>query len=351
MMNSRTHQLRLVHRCLLGAAGLALSSGTAQAQSDWTKRFRIGLVTALNIEAEFSLVGDFGVSGVSPGQPGVGGLNHTYDDGQVLIDATGNAGGFTSNWGYQNASQYDATAHTLTFHGTRSFDQSGSQSSVTDEPYFGLDLAYGGRLADIAAGVLGWEFGFAFVPLRLEDAAPQTVSAQRVEHRFSTGGIVLPGAPYNGGASGIGPVIGDIATEAALSATTGQLTGSRLMEANLLDFRLGPNLQWHLGGRWAMSVAGGAVLRLVTGDYSFNEQIVFASGGVANNAGGFGATEFVYGGYGEAMLYYRTEEAAEIFVGAQYVSTGDMTFSGEGREARLKLGNGLFFTAGVHWIF
>ena len=63
MMNARTHQLRLVHRCLLGAAGLALSSGTAQAQSDWTKRFRIGLVTALNIEAEFSLVGDFGVSG------------------------------------------------------------------------------------------------------------------------------------------------------------------------------------------------------------------------------------------------------------------------------------------------
>ncbi len=338
---------------LLGAAGLVLGHGTAQAQDQpsWTKRFRLGLIAGLNIETEFSLGGDFDVSGTNPGAPGVGGLNHTYDDGYVLLDDTGNAGGFTSNWGYDSASQYDPVTDSLTFHGTTSFSQAGSSSTASDEPYYGLDLAYGGRLMEAARGVLGWEFGFTFLPAKFEDASPLPVTARRVEHRFSTEGVILPQAPYSGGSGGVGPVIGDVAEEVSNTSTTGILTGTRRLEANIMDFRLGPNLQWHLGGRWAASLGGGFALGLVTGDYSFDETIVFESGGTASNQGDFSSTEVVYGGYAEALIYFRAEERSEIYIGAQYVSLGDATFSGVGREARIKLGNGVYLTAGIHWIF
>ena len=39
-----------------------------------------------------------------------------YDDGYVLTDISGNAGGLTTYWGYQNASQYQADANTIVFH-------------------------------------------------------------------------------------------------------------------------------------------------------------------------------------------------------------------------------------------
>ncbi len=352
MNKPRTDQFPL-GGCLCGAAGLMLCSTATQAQENpsWTKRFRLGLVAGINLEAEFSLGGAFGVSGVDPGLPGIGGVNHSYDDGYVRLDDTGNAGGYTSNWGYQDSSQYDPTGETLTFRGTTSFNQAGSTATATDEPYYGLDLAYGGRLMEAANGVLGWEFGFMFLPATFEDREPHQVTAQRVVHRFITAGIVLPQAPYNGGTSGVGPVIGDVADELSGETTTGTLTGSRTVEANVMDFRLGPNLQWHLGGRWSASVGGGFALGLVTGDYSFDESIAYESGGTASNSGEFSSTELVYGGYAEALVYFRAEENSEIYVGARYVSMGDATFSGGGREVRLKLGNGLFLAAGIHWIF
>lgn len=340
-------------RCLLAAAGVMFCSAAAQAQENpsWTKRFRLGLVVGINLEAEFSLGGDFGVSGVAPGLPGVGGGDHSYDDGYVRLDDTGNAGGYTSNWGYRDSSQYDPAAETLTFRGTTSFSQTGSTATATDEPYYGLDLAYGGRVMEAAGGVLGWEFGFMFLPATFENREPHQVTAQRVVHRFSTAGIVLPQAPYNGGTSGVGPVIGDVAEELPGETTTGTLTGSRTVEANVMDFRLGPNLQWHLGGRWAASVGGGFALGLVTGNYSFDESLAYESGGTTSNSGTLSSTELVYGGYAEALVYFRAEENSEIYVGARYVSMGDATFSGGGREVRLKLGNGLFLAAGIHWIF
>lgn len=352
-MSTRRPVQTITRGCLLGAAGLVASSAAAQGQDgpSWTKRFRLGVVAAVNLEAELSIGGDFAVSEIDPGVPGVGGVNHNYDDGYVRLDDTGNAGGYTSNWGYENASQYDPVNETLTFHGTTSFSQAGSSSTAGDELYYGLDLAYGGRLMDFAHGVLGWELGFTFLPVDFEDRDPLPVTARRVEHRFSTAGVVLPQAPYNGGASGVGPVIGDVAEEVSSTTTTGLLTGSRELEAGVFDFRLGPNLQWHLGGRWAASLGGGFALGLVNGEYSFDETIVFASGDTAENRGRFDATEVVYGGYAEALLYFRAEDRSEIYVGVQYVGLGDVTFTGGGREARLRLGSGLHLAAGIHWIF
>ena len=41
----------------------------------------------------------------NPGPPIGGRLNRCYDDGYVYVDSTGNAGGYTAYWGYQESAQ------------------------------------------------------------------------------------------------------------------------------------------------------------------------------------------------------------------------------------------------------
>lgn len=349
-MTSRILTRRWPRALLLGSAGMTLGAGAAHAEGDWTRRFRVGLVTAVNVEAEFTFGGAFNLSGNNPGAPGVSGVDHFYDNGQVRVDDTGNAGGYTTFWSYQDAGQYDALNETLTFNGTTSFALQGSDVTNTEEPYFGLDLAYGGRLTDVGTGVLGWEFGFSVMPMNFEDTDPHPVLAERVTHRFSTAGIVVPQAPYSGSSSGIGPAISDVATEIGTSISPGLLTGSRELEALYFDFRLGPNLQWHLGGRWAASLGGGVAMGLVSGEYTFNEQIEF-NNGTTLNRGGESSTKLTFGGWGEGMIYWRSDQKAELYLGVQYSALGDATFGSGGREVRLKLGNGIRFLAGIHWIF
>src|SRR4051812_15285073 len=79
-----------------GLVGLALLASHARAEEpydpSWTKNFRVGALTGLGIKGQIKLRGSLGGSGNNP-------ANGTYDDGYVRGDATGNAGGQTSNWG------------------------------------------------------------------------------------------------------------------------------------------------------------------------------------------------------------------------------------------------------------
>ena len=80
------------------------------------------------------------VGGVNPG-PASGGADHTYNDGYVLVDSSGNAGGLTWNWGYQNASQ--VVGPNMQFNAIQSSSPSGSAvNEVSDNPQYGAELTY-----------------------------------------------------------------------------------------------------------------------------------------------------------------------------------------------------------------
>ena len=70
---------------------------------DWTRHFRLGALVGLNISANFSENGHFGSS------PGAG----YFSNGYVLPDATGDKN-YTSNWGYNNASQLNGSTLNMT---------------------------------------------------------------------------------------------------------------------------------------------------------------------------------------------------------------------------------------------
>ena len=324
-------------------------------EGDWPRHFRVGALVGMNIKADFNVNGSFGVSGSNPGEAGPAGRgkNHFYDDGYVLVDDTGNAGGVTTYWGYQNAGQYNAAAQTLTFHSASAYSTSGS-ASVDGDMQLGLDLAYGGHLFRYGRALVGWEFGFAWLPISIKDNHPLTATATRTVHRFNTGGSIVPEPPpYNGSFGSDGyPTIQDepaaLPDEVVGGAT---ITGSRQLDVTLYNFRLGPTVHLELNPKLALSLSGGAAMGIISGDLKHNETIVFSDSSTASNRGGMSNTELVYGGYLSATLMYHVEDQGDIYIGAQFMPLGRAKFNGVDRDASLDVSGGLYLSAGFNWPF
>jgi len=333
---------------LLGALALTVAAEDQEEDEGWTRHFRVGMQIGLNLKAEFSATGQFGLSGHPAGAAGGG--DHIYDDGYVKVDQTGNAGGYTSYWGYNSPSQYDPVAHTLTLHSAQSFTYNGN-SSGKDDPYLGLDAAYGGQLFRWGQAQIGWELGFAFLPISIQGSHQSPSVLNRTVQTFDTGGIVVPTAPYNGGPSGLGPLIQDNASNSQTDTVPGTVNVTSTLDADLYNIRLGPTATWQFGGRWTLEASAGFAAGIVAADCHFAESIVLADGSHAGGNARIGATDFVYGGYAAAMLAYRIEKQGDIYIGAQFMPMGDALVSGAGRQARLDLGEGVYLSAGLHWPF
>ena len=109
---------------------------------------------------------------------------------------------YTSYWGYNNASQYDAAAQTLTMHATASYSTVGN-STEDGGPSPGFEMAYGDNLWYWKHARVGWELGFGLLPLNFKDNYSQAANVNQTDYNYSTAGISLfPDAPYLGGPSG-----------------------------------------------------------------------------------------------------------------------------------------------------
>jgi hypothetical protein len=344
--------MKIESRCVLLSASFALLACGAEGQENWTRNFRVGLLLGVNVSADFNTGGQFGL-GSQAGDPTIPKTNHEYDDGYVRVDDTGNARNLTGYWGYENPSQF--ANNTLTFHKAESVDiTSASSSGKDDSPYFGLDVAYGGTLRQSGRMRFGWEAGFGFLPISIKDSRPLFATSMGTIHTYPTetpdGPIIPPTAPYHGGSSGEGePLISDTGTAQA-DTSSGPLTGTRTLDVHLFTLRGGPTFYWHLHPRWAVSASAGGAVGLVTGDYRFDETVSFGTSST-HVSGKFGKTEFTYGGYVSALALFHLQPDADLFVGAQFMPMTEVTFKQGGREARLDLGTGLYFTAGINWPF
>lgn len=326
---------------------------TSRQEETWPRHFRVGALLGLNLKADFRLTGSgpFTVTGGQPG-PATSGIDHFYDDGYVRVDATGNAGdngGYTSYWGYNNSGQ--DIGGSLLFHSAKTFVGSGSaQEAGGALP--GVDVAYGGQLFNFHSAQVGWELGFGWLSVDIENKRPISIVATRTVHSYSTAGIIVPDAPYNGGfGPGSAPTIGAMPEALADDTETGGLTGTRL-EASLYALRFGPTLHWELPRRFAVQAGGGVAAGFVTGELNLDETLRFEDGSSArNNGGSFSDSKFVYGGYVGGTLMYHAEKHGDFYLGVQYMPLGSATFSGGGREAKLNMSGGIYISAGINWPF
>ncbi len=353
----RTPQVRTGTAALLAAAGLGcVGSGSAFGQSfnvrdDWSNNFRAGLQLAFNIRGEFSMGGLIPSNSGDPGPVGVPGANHFYDDGYVRVDDTGNAGGYTSYWGYQDASQYDPETGRLTYHNTRGFAVQNSSVEETAGTSIGFELAYGGRIHDWQRVRVGWEVGYGLMPIHIRDDRTLPATFARVVQSFDVGGITLPPAPYQGGASGLGPVIRDVAQGETPEITRGTLSGYRAIDVTLHSFRLGPTVFWRFHRGWALTGSLGPALGLVNGGYTYNETFDFENGTTSSNSGNDKGLEFAYGGYVSATILYRVIFNADLYLSAQFMTLSNVDYQSGGRQASLNLGATIMTSIGINWPF
>jgi hypothetical protein len=310
---------------------------------DWTRHFRIGAMVALNVSANFNVKNPITFSSKNA-------ANGIYDDGYVRTDNTGNAGNLTSNWGYDNLSQ--VVDSTLQMHSAKSFSPGptgGTSSESGDSAFVGFDMAYGGNLWDWGRARIGWELGFGLLPINIKDNLSLNGTLNQNVYSFdipsSTTHLPVPG--YQGGPNG-GPWLGSNRTQLADSSSGNvNLTGSRTLDVMLYTVRLGPSVYWDLNQYLGLSVGAGPAVGIVSGSLQYNETIA-----TTRYTGQIDATDLVYGGYVNATLMYHVpKENGDLYLGVQYMSLGNATISGGGREGQLNLGGQVYITAGINWPF
>ncbi len=306
---------------------------------DWTRHFRIGALVGMNISAKFNESGLFNMSGNNV-------ANGIYDNGYVREDQTGNAGGYTSYWGYNNASQYSANSLTMQATTSYSTSSSGSQSGI----FPGVEMAYGDNLWYWKHARVGWELGFGLLPIDISENSTTAGEVTQSTFTYDTGGIIMPTAPYQGGPSGVGPLLPDSPSSTSQTNSIGTISGTHSLDVMLYTLRFGPSFYWDMGEHVGMSLGAGPAVGLVSGNYKYNETIT-AGGSTARNAGQIGATDFVYGGYVNAAVMYHVQDNADIYVAAQFMPMSSANFSSGGREGQLDLKGQVYLSVGINWPF
>lgn len=325
------------------ALAAAAPSGVSGADApENLNRVSFGPSFGLNFKASFNQNAAFKSPAVNPGAA-IGGADHTYDDGYVRVDSTGNAGGVTWNWGYQNASQVVGGA--MEFHAI----QASSPSSAKDQPQFGTELIYQrviGSLPTVLSGRWGLEAGLGYTQLDLRSR--RSGNGPVTTDTFPLNGVLPPAAPYNGTFLGPGAVLGDTPVR---TTTFASQSGQHKLSGGMFSLRLGPFAEWSLTPQLSLAASVGMTLAPTTVDYDFSETDTLASGVSTLATGHSSKSGLLYGPYVGGVLRYDFNSRWGIYAGAQFQSLTSLGQSIGSRTGRLDPGATVYGTLGVTWKF
>ncbi len=315
----------------------------AENYSGNANRFSFGPRFGMNFKAAFGNNPNNPVS--NPG-PATGGVDHNYDDGYVRRDVSGNAGGVTSNWGYENASQ--VVGNTLQFHSVQSGSAFASDQKATDDPQYGLEIIYQRVLGDFCESAhWGLELGFGYTDIEL-GGRRSGGGATVLTDSYSLNGVMPPGPGYNGTFNGPGALIGDTPTRTMGSAFT---SSRQKLSGSVFAFRGGPFAEWYITPEFSFAASVGLTLAPSQIDYDFTDTSTFAAGGSSVVTGHSSSTELLYGPYVSAMLRYDFNDNWGIYAGVQFQSLNDLKQSIGSRTAELEQSATLYGTLGVSYRF
>jgi hypothetical protein len=293
-------------------------------------RFSLGARFGMNFKAAFRNPG-----AANPG-PAIGGVDHNYNDGYNRVDSSGNAGGVTWNWGYQNAAQ--VVGDTIQFHANQS-----ANNKVTDDPQFGAELTYQRVIGPfLSSGRWGLEAALGWTDLDLRDNRNGT----GVTDTYQLNGVLPPLPGYAGTFAGPGVVIGDTPTR-----TLTALNNRQKLSGQLYSLRFGPFAEWYVLPQLSFSGSLGMSLVPASVDYDFSETIQVAGGGTVVASGRSSKSQLLYGPYASALIRYEFNECWSIYAGAQFQRLNNLDQSVGSRTARLDQSATLYGVVGLSWRF
>jgi len=335
-------------------AGICLLAATAAAQSDdkvysdSTNRLTLSLQFGLNINASFRGIG--------------GRLNNAagnYDDGYVLTDISGNAGGQTWNWGYDNSGQVIPANHTIAFDRTTLPANAIPSASADDSaatPGFALDYNRQlGAKADWHKLRYGFDSAVNFVPVSINNNNTVSAVASKQTDLYSyTPGTTPPTAPYQGSYQGPGFVINVPAVSSSTAPVPNATVSSQdNFDANLFGLHLGPYVEIPFGKKeqFTLSLAGGLAVGLLDANESWSQTVVIPGTSSTHSTGSGNTFDVMWGWYLGANADYQINEHWGVAGGVQFQDLGTYDHTYDGRQVSLDLSRSVLVLVGVSYNF
>jgi hypothetical protein len=281
---------------------------------------------------------------------------YNYADGYVLTDISGNAGGQTWYWGYDNSSR-QISGNNILLSRTTGVGQP-STTTAEDNPQWGGEMMDRFLFRSERGFNYGLEAAINYTRLSMSDNSPLLANLNRLTYPFAftpgtTPPAATPAAPYQGSYEGPGFVISD--TPGAPFPTTvpggAVVVGSRELQADLWGVRLGPCLEVPLSQQFDLSVSAGLAAAVPDVQVSWNEAaLVNGAAGARLSGSGSGSTLMV-GWYAGANLAWQISEKWSAIAGVQFQDVGTYNHSFGGRDVELNLSSSIFVTLGIGYSF
>jgi hypothetical protein len=325
---------------------------------DSTNRITGSIRFGLNITGKFLNPGG-GFNARNPagnGRRTARGDAYNYDDGYVLKDSSGNAGGQTWYWGYDNSSQVNASqANSIDLHRVTAPGLPGENSA--DTPSVGAEVSYDYQLgvkADWDQLRYGVEVAVNYMPFSFDiNGSYNTSIATRTDTYAYTPGTTPPGAPYQGGYGGPGFLLGS----SPINSTTTLVPGANLrvddhFDADLWGFRLGPYIEDPLTEKFSLHASGGLAVGIVDANANWKETLTLpGGGGGTTTAGGGSDTAVKWGYYIGVDAVYQLSDHWGVDAGVQFQDLGTYSHDFGGRTAQLDLSQSVYVQLGVSYSF
>ena len=343
---------------ILLAFTAATVAPAARAEEIVTNRLSGSLRFGLNIKARFK--GNPTLS-LGPGRTTPNGDPYNYDDGYVLTDSSGNAGGQTWYWGYDNSAAQISDgiafpANTILLNRTTS-DGSFKSPEMDDDPHLGLEIAYDRHLFSRQRINFGVEFGVNYLNIGIHDRNSFSANALRATDAYAfTPGTTPPAAtpanPYRGSYDAFGFLIGDTPVASATASVPGGYTisGSREFDAGLWGGRLGPTLDYPITDKVNLWISGGLALGLLNAEASWNETISLGTSAV-DSVGRDSDVDFLLGWYVGGNISWDITPRWSVLGGVQFQDLGKYSHNFGGRTASLDLSKSIFVNIGASYRF
>ena len=327
---------------------IAAPISVAPTQSRW--RFGASYAPLIGLKAEFGGLGNFN-SPFSP-QPKGGGADYDYDNGFVHLDSSGNLGGKTWNWGYDESSQYNpANGGSIDFSITNSI--SNGRADEDNQTASGVELFtyYDMGPAGFAGASWGFRGGLHYARINIDNSDSIFSDLTTTTDRFRLEGVVPPPAPYSGTFNGPGPLLGDSPIRTVTVGGKALVVGSRELDVHLTTLNFGSYLEIPLAPRFDLMLEAGVSAAVASGSYDFDSASTAPGLGTQATSGSDSGTSVLPGVYLGAGVTYQINDAWSIQAAGRYQYMDELEFRANGSSASLSFDSAFVLSIGALYSF
>ena len=357
-MNARISLMTITVLC--GAASHSPGGEPASPPIDTAappSRWRVGANYAplLGMKTEFSGLGKFN----SPfsAQPLGGGVNYTYDNGFVHVDSSGNLGGATTNWGYQNSSQLNtAGSGSISYSITNSLSNGrvdeDANARAGFELFAYLDMGNAGfKGLDGREATWGFRAGVHYARINVDNHSVLGSGTSMLTDTFDLGGTIAPLAPFSGSFAGPGPLLNDAPSRSFGSGSQAVVAGARSLDVDLTTLSFGAYLDLPVTRNFDIMLEAGISGAVASGTYDFHSSTSISGLGTQASSGHDSSTDILPGLYVGLDAVYHLNASWAIQATGRYQYLRGYELKDNGSTANLSFDSAFVVSLGVVYSF